>query len=158
MCDEKFQRNCDLELHIKALHKVPKSFECSKCDKTFVLSWRLKKHQEIHTSNVTRFCHYYNNNKECPFEELGCMFLHQHSEMCKYDQACSKPLCSYKHPQSNSKENEKDQTFDEVTDFKFECAYCNFKTDCYDLFMDHINNNHLESDNEDVQPNDDPDT
>ena len=41
MCDKKFQRNCDLELHIKSLHKVPKSFECSKCDKTFVLSWRL---------------------------------------------------------------------------------------------------------------------
>ena len=78
------------------------------------------------------------------------MFPHQTSEICKYDQACSKPLCSYKHSKSNSKEKENNETSEEVKDYKFDCAYCNFKSDCYDSFMDHINNNHLESDKEDA--------
>ena len=131
MCDEKFRRNCDLELHIKSFHKVPKSFEW--CDKTFVLSWQLKKHQELHTNKMIRFCHYFNNKKECPFEELGCMFLHQNSELCKYDQVCSKQLCSYKHSKSNSKEKETDQTSEEEKVYKFECEYCDFKSDCHNF-------------------------
>ena len=32
--------------------------------------------------------------------------------------------------------------------YQFECAYCTYKTDEYNPFMDHINTNHLESDDE----------
>ena len=38
----------------------------------------------------------------------------------------------------------------EKKDYKFEFEYCDFKSDCYNLFLDHINSNHLESDEEDV--------
>ena len=109
----------------------------------------------VYTSENIKKCHYFNNKKKCPFEDLGCMFAHRDSEICKFDQMCSKNLCSYKHSNNNpipsSSSHEKDTT-NEIEnsdkDSKFECAYCTFKTDEYNPFMDHINTNHLESDDE----------
>ena len=58
MCNESFKRNCDLEVHIEAKHKAPKKFKCNKCDMKFFLNLRLKKHKDLHTSQITRNCHY----------------------------------------------------------------------------------------------------
>jgi hypothetical protein len=54
-------------------------------------------HGKIHSDRSTKYCHYFNNGKVCPFEELGCKFLHILSEKCKFDQLCYKKLCSYQH-------------------------------------------------------------
>ena len=165
MCNKGFARNCDLEVHIEDQHKAPKQFECDKCDMRFFLNWRLEKHKTLHTGEVTRKCHYFNNNKKCPFEDLGCMFIHRESEKCKFDEMCSKKLCSYKHSKNNltsssSHEKEKDfssKTSEPVKEYKFECEYCTFKSDSYMDFLDHINNNHLESEEERDDDNDDID-
>ena len=66
-CDETFVKNSDFELHVKGMHASTEKFECEKCDKSFVLKWRLRKHQEIHDSSSVKKCHYFNNKKFCPF-------------------------------------------------------------------------------------------
>ena len=76
LCDKTFEKTCDLESHIKVDHDSVETLQCEKCDKTFALAWRFKKHQDIHTNKNIRKCHYYNNQKCCPFEVIGCMFDH----------------------------------------------------------------------------------
>ena len=125
----------------------------------FFLNWRLKKHEALHTSQITRNCHYFNNNKRCPFDDLGCMFAHRESDICKFDQVCSKSLCSYKHSNKNptplessendtcqNKQVDSENSADNVKDYQFECEYCDFKSETYTPFLDHINTYHLESD------------
>ena len=79
LCEMKFTRFCDLECHMKASHKKCKEFECDTCKKTFVTNWRLRKHERIHSGKITKLCHYFTNNVVCPFDDLGCKFLHTKS-------------------------------------------------------------------------------
>ena len=106
----------------KNKHKPNGKYKCETCGKTFALRWRLKKHQESHASLKARKCHYFNNEKVCPFEEIGCMFDHTLSKMCSYGQGCSHKLCSYQHGAYNStndKNNELTDKVDKVSKEKF---------------------------------------
>ena len=94
-CYETFDKSCDLEVHIEVHLKLTRQFECEKCEKKFVLQWRLKKHQQIHETQNTKRCHHFNNKKVCPFEDLGCMFDHVLSGMCKYGKVGSNKLCQF---------------------------------------------------------------
>ena len=71
-------------------HDSIEKYSCEHCDKQFVLKWRLQKHQQIHTQHKTKKCHYFNNGKICPYENIGCMFEHSSSELCKYGIQCNK--------------------------------------------------------------------
>ena len=97
ICKETFAKNSDLEIHIKNTHENTDVYDCDICEKSFSLKWRLKKHREGHTSECKKFCHYFNNEKVCPFEEIGCKFLHQDSEICRYGARCQNDLCQFKH-------------------------------------------------------------
>ena len=77
VCEKSFERNCDLEKHLHEDHSKKKDFECYVCGKTFILLWRLQKHQQIHNSTTKVKCRYFAANQSCPFEELGCKFLHR---------------------------------------------------------------------------------
>ena len=68
----------------------------------FFLEWRLKKHEKMHQTTVKK-CHFYNNNKVCPYEKLGCMYEHRKSQKCKYGQKCNRSLCQYVHDTLSSK-------------------------------------------------------
>ena len=59
-------------------------------------------HIRIHSNKPPRHCHYFNNGKICPFEELGCKFLHVLSTKCKFDKLCHKTMCSYKHSEEGT--------------------------------------------------------
>ena len=96
-CDLTFNKRSDLETHMKSKHESTEKFECEQCNKKFVLRWRLKKHQKLHARQNNRKCHYFNNSKPCPFEELGCMFEHSYSKNCKFGGKCDRTLCSYRH-------------------------------------------------------------
>ena len=64
VCGNSFAKNSDLELNIKNIHKEAEIYDCDKCDKKFLLKWRLKKHIDIHSDRENlRFCHYFNNGK-----------------------------------------------------------------------------------------------
>ena len=69
-----FGKNCDLEKHLTEIHEAEKKYKCKKCDKLFFLQWRCKQHMKMHTSDI-KYCHYYNNLKDCHYDEIGCMFL-----------------------------------------------------------------------------------
>ena len=55
------------------------------------------KHKKNRDKLSVQKVHYFNNNLTCPFEEMGCMFVHEVSDMCKFDQKCTKNLCYYRH-------------------------------------------------------------
>ena len=107
LCEQKFPLNVDLEVHLKT-HEEKESFPCNKCDKVFVLKWRLKKHEEGHEQENAKFCHFFNNEKNCHFEEVGCMFRHEHSPQCRFQEHCANKLCQFKHDKK-AKNNENDK-------------------------------------------------
>ena len=75
-CKIKFPNISSLEKHIKRKHTEYETYECEQCKKKFVTMWRLKKHAKMHSAiRIVQFP-YFRNNLLCPFEELGCKFLH----------------------------------------------------------------------------------
>ena len=77
-------------------HKIEDMFECNLCDKKFVLKWRLTKHIQGH-ERKQKFCHFYKNWKDCPYEKHGCMFVHEPSPSCIFQENCLNTLCQYRH-------------------------------------------------------------
>ena len=45
------------------------------------------------------FCHYFNNNKVCPFE-ANCRFQHKESWICRDGVNCTRHMCQFRHQQS----------------------------------------------------------
>ena len=70
-CDKVFKKNCDLEVHIKSQHETVKDYKCDLCDKSFVLRWRMLKHQESHRDHKRKKCHYFNNIKHAHLTKSG---------------------------------------------------------------------------------------
>ena len=118
-CEETFDENYKLENHL--IKHETKGYKCDECEKTFHLEWRFHKHQLSHNSTTIRKCHYFNNDKICPFEEIGCMFMHETSSKCKYDKLCRLKLCSFQHERrdiTKNVDNERSEILNEeiVTD------------------------------------------
>ena len=61
-----------------------------------------KRKQAVH-EDVTLYCHYFNNDKDCPYDDV-CIFLHEDSEECKFGNMCERTLCMYKHKSRNGEE------------------------------------------------------
>ena len=160
ICEEIFDQNWKLEEHAKT-HTNEKPHQCDICDKSFVLKWRLKKHKQGHEQVDVKFCHYFNNNKICKFEELsGCMFRHELAPICKKSKNCRIKKCQFSHDLNNV-DNETDsdtETFDNEADpsdcetckVAFpnekvkhtienlqECSVCDFNTKCWMEYNTH---------------------
>ena len=80
VCKESFSKNCELENHLVTIHASEKTHACQTCGKTFVLKWKLEKHLGIHQESV-KTCKYFNEGKECPFEDIGCKFSHKETNV-----------------------------------------------------------------------------
>ena len=165
LCDKSFYRFADLENHIKSDHDKHQEFKCDQCGKSFVLNWRLSKHMRLHTDKNVRHCYYFNNDKKCPFEELGCKFLHAKAKICHLGQSCKRTLCPLKHiedvfhTQSRLQstkdeelinENEEIDTSNEFSahmsfmtstpqKVKYDCEECVDKEQCIDCFVRQVN-------------------
>ena len=104
-----------------------------------MIKFILKKHVESHADEAPKFCHYFNNGKKCPFEHIGCMFLHQDSERCYFGVDCRNKLCQFKHiEQINDDYDGLDEKFNELTESEraetkevFCDLYCNRDYDCH---------------------------
>ena len=95
----------DIDKHIVASNESQRKYKCGKCESAFMSELRLKKHIQIHQFNKeVKFCHYYNNSKDCPYEILGCKFKHSDSKACRYGEQCNKSLCQFKHASQNTSE------------------------------------------------------
>ena len=128
-CHETFLCSIDFEVHMIKFHKEEENYKCDQCGKPFFVKWRLIKHQEIHSDKVLKKCHFFNNNKYCPFEEIGCKYQHQESPQCLFKDNCRNKLCQFRHQS------------------KFQCSKCdNFSSTKTDLEY-HINRTHAKTDN-----------
>ena len=80
----------------------------------------LEKHVEAVHEDVTLYCHYYNNDKDCPFEDGdydGCIYLHEDSKPCLFGTGCERMLCMYKHKdKSDDTQKDSDESEDESDD------------------------------------------
>ena len=85
VCGKTFMQNHEIESHLKTHSEIqPHSYS----------KWRLDKHIIGHKAN--RYCHYYNNQKCCPYDDLGCKFRHKVSALCWFSK-CNKILCQFRH-------------------------------------------------------------
>ena len=96
-CEAEFPSSWQLECHMKA-HGTKGNHQCATCGKYFHVKWRLEKHIKMHEGESEfRKCHFYNNGKDCPYEEIGCKFLHQESTECKFKRKCKFDRCQFRH-------------------------------------------------------------
>ena len=65
------------------MKRVNSKFECDECDKVFKHETNLEKHKKAVHEDVELFCHFFNNDKDCPYQE-ECIFMHEESEVCKF--------------------------------------------------------------------------
>ena len=108
-------------------------------------------------NNLIKKCHYYNNNLICPFNEMGCMFLHEDSVMCKFDEQCTKNLCSYKHRKvikkktvANTFRDEYDESKIETSSFQTstpkkrddKCEDCANESECVECIVKRVRGGH----------------
>ena len=94
-----------MEKHLKETHsEKAEKLKCDKCDQQFFIKWRLRKHMEVHEKDV-KFCHYYNNEKRCPFKEFGCRYKHENSPECYFKDRCKNKLCQYRHKLDQNKDS-----------------------------------------------------
>ena len=84
-------------MHIVTEHNVKKKHKCEICDTDFVFKWRLKRHIMDHSKRKIKTCHYFNNNKECPYLQIGCKFIHEKAVNCKFAQHCKVTKCQFRH-------------------------------------------------------------
>ena len=111
-CEKCFKDENKVQDHVEKMHE---KFDCDECDKVFKYEAALEKHKEAAHENVELFCHYFNNNKDCPFED-ECIFVHEESDNCKYGKQCERKLCMFKHenPEEEESETDSDGENDEV--------------------------------------------
>ena len=137
-----------LENHMEELELVKEHY-CEVCNKQFYLKWRLKKHMQRHAKNTrVQHCHYFNNNKDCPFISVGCMFKHVKSGPC-IDKSCSRKLCQFEHLDIQEEdENILDVSEEGHDDYmevnEKQCHPCRQQFGSKDDQIDHVRRDHIE--------------
>ena len=90
MWEKNFKDEERLDIHKEKLHA---KFECDECEKDFRYETVLEKHREAAHENTELFCHYFDNDKDCPFDE-NCLYIHEESGNCRYGNTCERRMCS----------------------------------------------------------------
>ena len=94
-CDQ-CKKEFDQEWKMNAHERKHKRYQCDRCDQSFEYQDILRKHKLVSHENTKLYCHFYNNEKTCPYDER-CIFLHEDSTFCKYDPNCERDFCMFKH-------------------------------------------------------------
>ena len=108
-CDACYNVKERLEEHMKIHVKYP----CDDCDKIFNYEATLEKHVQAAHEDLELYCHFFNNDKECPYDDQ-CIFIHEESEKCRFGKTCERKLCMYTHEESDEDTSEEsDDELDE---------------------------------------------
>ena len=83
------------------------TFKCNICEKTFKCQEVMEKHAKIAHEKMKIYCHFFNNKKICPYDN-ECIFLHEDSDVCRYDMLCERNYCMYKNGNVIVEETKKD--------------------------------------------------
>ena len=100
-CGKTFRNQNQLDLHEKRHEK----FECEECEMEYNFESLLEKHNEAVHGSMKIFCHYFNNDKDCPFDDQ-CIFAHEESPACKYEKGCERIMCMFQHEKSEEKDDD----------------------------------------------------
>ena len=95
-CNKEFNEEWKMSAHLK-LHQ---KYKCDQCEKTFKYLDVKTKHVQVKHQNAKLYCHYFNNRKTCPYED-ECVFLHEHSKLCKYGDECERTYCMFQHEEND---------------------------------------------------------
>ena len=101
-CDKIFLKEKQLKEHISQKHKT---YPCKECEKVFDYEVNLENHIKAVHEDLKIFCHYFNNNKECPYEE-ECIYIHKDSEDCRFGSKCERQMCMFKHEETDDDDDE----------------------------------------------------
>ena len=63
----------------------------------------MEKHTRDHRVDI-KFCHYFNNDKPCPYDEVGCKFKHETAPECRCNLKCTFKLCQFTHTTKKGEE------------------------------------------------------
>ena len=85
------------------------NFQCDKCDKVFTFEGVLEKHISAAHGSMTIFCHYFNNNKICPFKN-ECIYAHLTSKDCMFGNDCERLFCMFRHDDHFQKDEDESDT------------------------------------------------
>ena len=130
LCDQIFDKRCKLENHLKD-HNTIKEFKCDECGYECFLKWRLHQHIKGHKEGYRKFCHYFNNDKSCPFVSIGCKFKHENSGKCTFGKDCKNLLCQYNHDDSQyAEERSKLKENQAIKEASGESDYENIVLEC----------------------------
>ena len=157
-CGENFDEMWKLETHL-VKHEEAEQFPCIVCSKTFQTKWRLDKHLKNHERKNLRVCKYFQKGQYCPFEKVGCKFLHCSSRNKKEVKQFSDDESADENCLKNdtitiggNKEKEFDYKNDKLHcidcqgcgqfPFGFECVECGGKYCSECVLKDHIKNLH----------------
>ena len=110
-CGKAFRSENQLDIHKKKHVK----YECEDCDFEYNYEGLLEKHNTAVHGNVKIFCHYFNNDKECPFEDQ-CVFAHEESPVCKFGGGCERIMCMFQHEDNDESGDEENDDDDEDDD------------------------------------------
>jgi len=101
-CDETFTESWKMEEHLEH-HGNERPFKCSICEKGFYMKWRMEKHTSDHRVDI-KFCHYFNSDKPCPYDKVGCRFKHETAPECRFNLKCTFKLCQFTHTTKKGEE------------------------------------------------------
>jgi len=111
-CDKSYKCETDLETHQKTYGNL----ECGQCECKYDSEGQLEKHVSAVHGKFKIFCHYHNNDKDCPFEGR-CIFAREESPDCRFGQLCERVMFMFAHEERDVSDSEdKDDSDDENDD------------------------------------------
>ena len=110
-CEKIFNQEWKLNAHKKGHIK----YTCDQCEKGFQYESIKDIHTKVTHINAKLFCHFYNNDKECP-KEQECVFLHKTSGPCRYMEKCERENCMYEHHSVDERNGDSERETNENND------------------------------------------
>jgi hypothetical protein len=102
-CEKTFKSEKQLSVH----SKKHETFPCDECDCEFNFEGLLEKHSQAVHGSMKIFCHYYNNDKECPYDDQ-CIYAHEESPDCKFGKGCERIKCMFQHDENDEDDEDDD--------------------------------------------------